>query len=307
MIETYQPSGRCGAMTYPLVFAGLIVAAALGWVYQLAVHWIPLIYVNLLITIAYAAALFFVVGMLMKVGQCRSPMIGALMGAVIGVVGVAATHYQGYQLIRADLIDAGLEMVDESERDEAREFFEKEFTFGKYMELRVEEGWSLGRATSSSEGGLSISGIFVYLIWLIEGGIIVLGGLIGGNAQAAAPYLEAVEKWADEEDEIYRVYVGSKEPVEAVQQAQTIEELIRRPIGTARQSNTTLVYKLNRAAGHDDQQAFLTIALNVETEDKKGESKTDTTEIWSNVVLTPDQTRTLLTSAVAPEPIIPPV
>jgi hypothetical protein len=50
MFQTYQPSGKIGALAWPLMLVGMALAIALAFVYQFLLAWIPLIYVNFLLT-----------------------------------------------------------------------------------------------------------------------------------------------------------------------------------------------------------------------------------------------------------------
>ena len=60
MFDTYKPSGRFGAMTFPLLLVGLAVAVGLAFLYQLALYHIPYFYINLLLTVGFGVALGFI-------------------------------------------------------------------------------------------------------------------------------------------------------------------------------------------------------------------------------------------------------
>jgi hypothetical protein len=79
----------------------------------------------------------------------------------------------------------------------------KELTFAKYIELRVETGWSLGRHSgSSTDTKGDIVGPLVWAIWAIEAlGLLVAGVFFGIRG---TPYCETCKKDLAEQDVVTR-------------------------------------------------------------------------------------------------------
>jgi len=93
-IETYKPSGRFDALTIPAGLGlGLVGALGIGWLYQMAVDFIPFIYINLFLTIGFGIAIGGLVGFGARIGKCRNLLIASALAAVCAFAAEGSTLY----------------------------------------------------------------------------------------------------------------------------------------------------------------------------------------------------------------------
>ena len=89
MVETYQHSGRVGAVGIPLmVVIGGISSIVLGVVYTYILAWIPIIYVSFLATGGFGVVLGLAAGWSGRLGKVRNPMLIGAFGGMAGVLGL---------------------------------------------------------------------------------------------------------------------------------------------------------------------------------------------------------------------------
>lgn len=85
----YEPSGITGPMGPVLMlFLGFIASLIGGFIYGYAVHHIPLIYLNVFITIGFALIVGFIGGYGAKLGKCRNETVVLALGLVVGLMAV---------------------------------------------------------------------------------------------------------------------------------------------------------------------------------------------------------------------------
>lgn len=189
MLTKYTPSGTFTGKIFvgaPLVLLG---AAVLGAVYQVLMHYVPLIILEILVVVGMCFVTALIVGMLIKATHCRNRVAGAAIGLAAGVVAVAVGHFVEYRLSRPGIVA--------SAPTEIRAAVDANLSFFDYCEIRAESGWSFGKVGSSSAHKPSIWGVFVYIVWGIEALILVGASTVGGFTSASAPYCEPCGKWAD--------------------------------------------------------------------------------------------------------------
>ena len=188
MIPTYKQSGRFGAKAIPLgLLYGMGAAVTLGWVYQAFIDWVPLIYFNVLATLAFGALVGAFAAIGLHAGKSRSMPVALLVGLLCGGVGEAASFHYAY--LRATASMAEEESVDLAEvRDE--------FNHLAYLYARAEVGWTVGRTSS----GVPIRGAFVWGFWAIE--VLLVCGLAPAVAHliASGPFCENCGRWPDEQN-----------------------------------------------------------------------------------------------------------
>lgn len=196
MSESYKPSGRFGAACIPMTLVvGLAAALVGGFVYQKIVDFVPFIYVNFLLTIGLGYGLAWVIGFTLERGKCRHLVLAAVLAALCGGVAVAASFYSNYKSGQAEIADELERQVKTLEGEfvegDTPESLAESFTFGEWIDLRVEHGWEI-------MGAITLSGVFVWIIWLIEFGIIVGLPLFVALAAAWRPFCEPCTNWAEQ-------------------------------------------------------------------------------------------------------------
>ncbi len=193
-MERYTPSHRLGPLALPGLVVAAVAAAALAWGYQFAVDWIPLIYVEFLATIGFGFALGYLVREVVVRGKVRSPGLALGILGIVVLVGWTASFRWAYERALSQAYD---EVIKESDADPkpTREQLAEVIPFGKYIELRLEEGWTVGSVASRGANRPTISGPFVYLVWLIELGILGFYAWKRLGTTAATPFCEACGAW----------------------------------------------------------------------------------------------------------------
>lgn len=187
-LPRYRPSGKSSPLIVPLGILGVALGILVAWPYQALVTWVPYIYINALVYIGFMIALGAIAYLVSNFGKNRNRWLGALLGVVIGVSGVAASHYFAYRRAISEVKEEAERIVanEGGSLEDLGELDELMPTFGQFIKLKVESGWSLGRRSSSGAG--DITGVFVWLIWGIEA-LGLLGVAIYGGRKLS-PYCE---------------------------------------------------------------------------------------------------------------------
>lgn len=267
MLERYQPSGLFGAMALPAAAAAAVAGFAAAWLYELAVHWIPLIYILFFVTIGFAFGLAMLATLVVQLGHVRNRALALLLGVMIGLAGTAGGHLFGFWRACDMFVDGMVEAGEIAEGDASAAYWATAFNpdaLKSYIDSRVETGWSIGRVGSD---GSSFSGILVWLIWLIEAGILVAWPAWQGYDSAGAPYCEQTGAWADAETLIGAI-PAMDELATTYRDAQSFEQTLP-PQTPPTEGAFLLIWKLNRTE-QGDGQAFLTISKVWTTVDDDG-------------------------------------
>jgi hypothetical protein len=197
----------------------LVAAAVLGAVYQVLMHFIPIIYIEMMMVVGMCFMTVLIVGMLTRSTHCRNRIAGAAVGLAAGVVAVVVGHAVEYKLARPTII-ASYVPADRAKVEAALDF-------PLYCKIRAEDGWTLKRASSSSTNNSpTVSGVFVYIFWGIEALAIIGAGAYGGFSSASEPYCEPCGKWADFDMLTLEVPEPSAETTANIKAALSIPALI---------------------------------------------------------------------------------
>ena len=278
MLDSYEPSGKFDSTVFLFALLGAGLAVGLGWLYQLIVAWIPFIYLNFIATLAFAGALWGAMYVSVDWGHCRNRIVAVGVGVAIGLVGIAASHYFAYQAF----VDA---MLADVERLGLRPGGIAQLDFWKYVEIRVEAGYSISRGASSSGDGMPLSGIFVYGVWAVEAAIVVAGGIWGGWEAASRPFCESCGEW-QHEDDTYLYPTPAFDVVQQLEDARTVEELVAPDIAFADATSRSLVYYTGTCPSCDDSN-FLTVNIKDVTQTSKGEEVKESS-LWENLEVGPE-------------------
>ncbi|MBG8553390.1 hypothetical protein [Hymenobacter guriensis] len=192
----YQPSGRFTVSgILGLLLVGAVAAVPLAFVYVYAVWYIPFIYINFALTLGFGLVLGYVLRTVTKAGKLRNP-------ALVGWLGLAVALWAWY--VQWCVYLTLLAGAGETESLGSRaSFTHTTFDATVFLSLVLSPGTVLGALPSiATEGtwsifGLTISGIFLYLIWLAEFLIIVLMTWNMPRSQAEVPFSELSNEWAE--------------------------------------------------------------------------------------------------------------
>jgi hypothetical protein len=263
MLQTYKASGRFSPAVFMLVPALGAGAAGLAKVYQLAIHFIPFIYINAIITLCFGGVLFWGTRQAMRLGKCRNAVVGGLIGLVVGAVGWAAAHYFDYRS-NTSHVQVHVPIMD-------------------YVRFRVGTGWTIGRSGS----GTPLSGFMVYVIWLIEACMIVGLAALGGSG-ATEPYCEQCCSWAERTLAAFQVQAPTLEAAERIRTGASLADLTSTAGWRAGPAHTRMTYSVRGCPGCEDFNV-LTVTHFADLVNKKGELTTKQTKLRENVLLTREE------------------
>jgi len=176
MLQRFAPSDRIDPLVFLMLIPTAAAAALIAWPYQALVSACAGmggkgLVVATFFTAAFGgicgAAAWFAV----KWGRCRNPRAGWLIGALLGFIGVAASHVVAFR--QAASGDANV-------------------TIAEYVEASQAVGWRVSRSSSQPD----ISGVFVYVVWALELLSVAWLGAFCGRAAARSPFCEDCGSWA---------------------------------------------------------------------------------------------------------------
>ena len=294
MFEIYKPSGRFGALAIPLLIVGLIAAVALAFVYQLLLDVIPFIYITFLITMALGFAGGVGGGMIVHMGKVRNVLLAGLIGVLMTVSALGAKYYFQYQNILGEVVDSEMQQLEipEAQRAEFTAAVAEELTFVEHLKLRSNIGWEIGR-----NGGMPIQGVFVYLIWLVELGIVGYFAVKMPTSRAREPYSEKLDAWASEVEQVMTLPITSEEMVTKIKAATSVDELLELPIPETDESHQFAVYIVNSIEGEELEDAYLSVQLVTLSINSKGEQETQEEPLVTYAILSSEQRHQLVDNA----------
>jgi hypothetical protein len=174
----YKESGKvppAGAVI--ALVLGSLAAAILSVIYAYATNYIPIIYLNFLLTIGLGAGVGFAVGKGAEIGKIRSKKIVIILSVLVALVAsyaawVTAVYlWMGSELLLLNPLDL-FEMI----------------------QIAAEEGvWSFKGSTPT--------GAALYGVWAVEI-IVIIGGaaMAGLRAYPSEPFCESCDKWTKQKE-----------------------------------------------------------------------------------------------------------
>ena len=297
MIPTYKASGRVGFLSLPLLILALVAAVLLAFVYQLALGWIPLIYVNFLATIGVGMALGYAGAWVVKQGKVRNALVAISIGILLAATGLGAKYFFQYRSLLAEATNLVMRenTIPEHQRADVRKtLVDGGFTFLYHLEFRATQGWALGRRGGN---GLPIKGVFVYLVWAIEAGIICYIAVREAKRAAGEPFSEQLNTWASESDIVMTLPINDASMVSKIQSASGVNDLLEIPIPKTDVSNQFAVYKVNSIPGQEFEDAYLSVSLLTVTTNKNGEPQKTETPLVKHAILSAENRKHLIENA----------
>jgi hypothetical protein len=267
-MKTYSHSGTVpvagGLLT---VLAAGIAAVVCGLIYGYAFYYIPLIYLNVLVTLAFAAGIGYSVAGGVAVGKVRNNLF-------VGTVSLAATLLGLYVYWGAYLWAlAGIDQVG------LWAFFPP--TLIRFAQALFEKGsWGLS-------DGNPITGWVLAALWVVETGIVLVVSLLLSLRYSDVPFCETCNEWTQVERGVARLAADGSEPAwENVLAGDlpALAEFHPSPPGAA-QFVRLDVARCPRC----DQSRFVTIKAVEIVVDKNGNTSEKERELITNGTLTPGQ------------------
>ena len=192
----YQPSNKMplgGVLLFLL--GGVLMAALLAFVYIYAIWYIPFVYINFFICLGFGLVLGGVLMLLAKAGKLRSPTGVGLLAALVGLAAI----YLEWSLYLTLLFNS------ETTGTGPNADTSTSFSAGLFANVLTHPGamWEainkLNESGSWSLKGATPTGVFLWVVWLIELAIIIGGAYWLARSQADEPFSELANEWADEE------------------------------------------------------------------------------------------------------------
>ncbi|MBL8890271.1 MAG: hypothetical protein JNL67_09840 [Planctomycetaceae bacterium] len=278
MFQVYNPSGRFSPLALVLMPIAAIAVVALSYVYQLGLYWIPLIYVNFLLTWCMGMAIGKAGEFVIVAGHVRNVAVSIFLLAILVVLGLGAKF--GFQYIHARIafaeqlsqwtqqelgVDADRQL-DRDELERIRKVILADYTFLRHIEDRVASGWHIGRGAKAP-----VSGPIVYLVWITELGIIVyFGGTVILEA-ARRPYSEKLGRWANSVTNEMSLPITNPVMVAKISTAKSVQDLLTLPIPDTDESDKVAVYQVHSVPNASDEDAYLSVDLQTYSRNAKGE------------------------------------
>jgi hypothetical protein len=189
-LPQYRPSGHTSLRLIPAALLGCAVGVGLAYPYQAIVREVPFVLINVLIVAAFTGLLGMLARKVSALGHNRVPWLGGLVGLLIATSALGASHYFSYRSAVDDVVE---QVAKESNKPESEvePVIASRLTFERYIDARVESGWSLDERADEAEQG-DITGPFVWIVWGVEA-LVLLGACISRGARCT-PYCEHCRK-----------------------------------------------------------------------------------------------------------------
>lgn len=179
----YEPSGRIHPIGLAAAYlVGLLVTSLLGYLYTLIIQFVPLIYLNFLVTVGFGIALGVLVRLLTKLTHNRSLQHQLLLAILLGLF---ANYFQWVGFVLYAILGAmpGIE--------------------GYYLNLGIITDpatffgviGEINRVGMWEVFGITANGGILAIIWLIEFAIIAAFPVIGVYKAKPIPYAEDLQTW----------------------------------------------------------------------------------------------------------------
>lgn len=278
----YKPSGEVTLAGLALgLAAGLVAGAALGLVYSYIICIIPFVYFNFICTIAYAFGLASAVGYPMRAGKMRNPAVSCFVGMAAGLV----SYYFSWAVWLSFMASGKGFSVS------ALELAARPDALWALLLLVNEQGaWGIGYGRV---GGLTVSGIALWVVWAVEA-LIVLGGAPFGAwlLLTMDPFCEPCQVWCAEENDV--ISVRPAEPGEIKRRFEAKDFDFLRALG-ARQDGDAEWFRLDlHRCSHCGETITLRVLQQKVRGHRNGKPDIDSKPVLEKLLLTDNDINDLL-------------
>ena len=300
MYDTYKPSGKISPIFVLWLFLAILLTIGAAFLYELGLYWIPIIYLNILLTLVMGFVIGMLTGIVIKQGKIRNTLIAFLCMSSLMVVGIGGKFSFQYLRARGEVKRALANLTlqnlkAEVGREVAAEDFDKfrdgalqRYTPLVHLQERVERGWQIGKAGRANQGN-PVSGIMVYIVWLIEAGAIFFVAFSAMLGAMRVPFSEKLGLWADENEVVMSLPITNEEMVGKIKSANSVQDLLELPVPKSDESNQLAVYTVHSVPGVEMEDAYLSVELQTHLINGKGEKEVKTKSLVANAILTTAQ------------------
>ncbi len=257
----YEPSGAVGPLGVIACLAvGPPIAWVLGLIYAYLIFYIPFVYLNFLITVGLGFAMGLVAIGCIRTGHVRSPFAGFGMGLFLGGLALWFQWSRWMAIFTEHTIDTYSPLL-----------------LGASMAVTASEGaWSILSVTPT--------GLVLWVIWLVEAGIILGIPAVVALGATSDPYCERCKVWLKTSSTI-GPFVPLRDPEAFVERLlrrvpHTTDELQMSTLGAARYSELGLLNCPECRRFH-----VMTITTVTITHDENNKEKRDEDVEVDNLVL----------------------
>ena len=244
------------------VALGLGAAAGLSAVYAYALNWIPFIYVNVLCTAGFGAAIGGAVYFAARIGKVRNNGVVAAVGLLCALVGV----YYAWAFDR---------MARTGEP-----FTMDPLLLWDYVLIFNEEGnWSIGRNAKQN-----VTGIFLWVVWAVEAGVIIaLSAWLPYSLMSKSVFCEPCDQWCTPQEDVRRLAAEQSEAVTSLALTGNLAGLRSLP---AAPSGAPAYVRLDLTTCENCTESnYLSIVNVIITTNKKGEESTETKDLVDRLLI----------------------
>lgn len=215
MNQKYELSGRAGNIWLIGLPLGAILSIVLSIIYAYIMVYNPFIYFNLFIFIGFLIGIFFIQSLIVNIAKCRSTTATRIYGALIGVF-ILYANWSTFLYVILQRYDLGMTLL---------EILSDPLQVVQLMSIIAEDGYY-------SLFGANVSGIVLWIIWIIEAIGIIVAGIFGGqHVLHEEVFCENCNRWAEDINLDLRLSLQNKEAIDAA---------IERNIGALAEAPTTI-------------------------------------------------------------------
>ncbi len=292
MIATYyKPSGKF-TPTSLLLFAitSIIALPVLALLYSYCIWYIPFVYINFLITIGFGLGTGLLISNLaIKIGKVRNPMIGFLLGAIGGGI---ALYFNW--AIWVDLVINSSETYGNSRIGVTVSTIEflQVFSLASQPGVLLEFIKEIGTYGTWGLKGNTVSGGFLYFIWIVEALITIGVAAILPWYKARTPFCELGNCWFTEKE--LPAFEWIDNPAEVVKDLEAEKPALFSGL-TVIDDPEVEGHSIFTVYTSGFGKAYLSIDNKTAKKNKKGEIEFDTDEIVEYITISKSVQETLAT------------
>jgi hypothetical protein len=267
-MQTYSHSGAVPVLGGLLTVAsGILAAAVLAPIYAYSFRYIPIIYLNVFITLGFGAGIGFAVAMTARWGKVRSHFFVGTVGLLSTLLGLYL-YWVSYLWALAGFNAVGLLALWPSVL----------FEFSQHL---FENGsWGLSE-------GESIKGWFLATLWLVETIIVLTLAMLVVFYDSERPFCETCNQWTEVERGVARLASTGKEPEWEQVLAGDLPALAS--FDPAEPGSAQYVRLDAARCPRCEETRFLTINAVEIVVDKNGQPSEKATPLVTNAIITPAQ------------------
>ena len=191
----YKPSGKFSLsffLIYPFVIP--ILLAILGFLYAHIIYFSPIVQLNFLVVFFSGIIAGFIVGIAIKLGKVRNQ----ILTIIIALASSALLKYLTW-IFYIPLVYTGgwnSSFIEELQASISHLLFNPAFLLEHIKYINYHGVWSLANTNTN------VSGIFLYIIWIIEFAVIVGCCIYSARDKVKEPFCEEQNKWFTESKEL---------------------------------------------------------------------------------------------------------